>query len=175
MRRAPRFIVILLPRQATRNAYPALAGINLAPLNDPQSPGRLSLSLEIGPAPDDADVWLRVVLLHQDRVQTSLGRPGRRRFRNTGSVFAALFAPLKILTDAGLPDERKAGAVFMADSVGEAFKGIFSSRIIRIDSGAAVQRGRVNTYTSVVRENQPTGPFAHMIVETPIAYDETGV
>ncbi|MCY4318367.1 MAG: hypothetical protein OXE76_04085 [Alphaproteobacteria bacterium] len=66
--------------------------------------GRLSLSGEIGPQPNDMDFWVRLVLRHNGRRQTSMGRAPKRRFRTDGSIIFAVFVPLQSNNQAPILD-----------------------------------------------------------------------
>lgn len=48
--------------------------------------------------PDDAQ-WIRVVVRHSGRNQTTLGRPGNRKFQSDATLIAQVFVPNQKRTD----------------------------------------------------------------------------
>ena len=118
--------------------------------------GRLALSAEETPRPDDEALWMRLILLHTGREQVSLGALGKRRYRNQATIFASVFVPLQL----------PGGPVPTADEAMDALKAIFSGR--RIYGTGVV----LLTRTATPRENVPDGPWFPVTVETPATYDE---
>ena len=107
-------------------------------------------------AQDTGQEWARLSVQHTGRIQETIGRPGNRLFRTSGSVFIQIFTPIggdnaPVGQEMKRSDELASKAADVFDAV--SFEGL--------DFDAAT-----------TREAGPEGKWFTVLVEAPFEYDE---